>query len=74
MKEDDGEFSSRWGVQQDRVIAIRMEAACDAGIGWLFDAQALGRESNATVWADASLGADAPDVRPPRAARRRAHD
>ena len=72
MKEEDGEFSFRGRVQEDGVIAIGMKAASDAGVGWLLDTQALGCESNATVWADAGLGADAPDVRPPRAARRRA--
>ena len=56
------------------MIAVGMEAACDAGVGWLLDPQALAGESNAAVWTDAGLGADAPDVRPPRTARRRAHD
>jgi hypothetical protein len=51
-----------------------MEAACDAGVWWLLEAQALAGESNATVWSDAGLGADAPEVRPPRATRRWAHD
>lgn len=56
------------------MIAIGMEAACDGGVGWLLDAQALGREGHATVRADAGLRAHAPDVRPPRTTRRRAQD
>ena len=74
MKEEDGEFSSGRGVQEEGVIAVGMEAACDASVWWQLDAQALAGESNATIWSDAGLGADAPDVRPPRATRRRAHD
>ena len=38
MEEEDGEFSFRRGVQEDGVIAIGMEAARDAGVGWLLDA------------------------------------
>ena len=72
MEEEDGEFSFRGRVQEDGVIAIRMEAARDTSVGWLLDAQALGREGNATIWADTGLGANTPDVRPPGAVRRRA--
>ena len=38
MEEDEREFSFGGRVEQDGVIAIGMEVACDAGIGWLFDA------------------------------------
>ena len=71
MEEKDGEFSVCWWVQEEGVVPIGMEAACDAGMGRLLDAQALGREGHAAVWADAGLGAHAPDVRPPRTARHR---
>lgn len=72
MEQKNGEFSFCWWVEEEGVISIGMKAACDAGVRWLLDAQALGREGNATIWADADWGAHAPDVRPPRAARRRA--
>jgi hypothetical protein len=60
MKEEDGEFSSGRGVQEEGVIAVGMEAACEASVWRQLDAQALAGESNATVWSDAGLGADAP--------------
>ena len=58
MKEDDGEFSSGWRVQEDGVIAIGMEAACDAGVWWLLDAQALaGGRALSSLRSRASTGA-----------------
>ena len=56
------------------MIAIGMKAACDAVFGALLDAQAPGRRAMRPSAGDAGLGADAPDVRPPWATRRRAHD
>jgi hypothetical protein len=35
------------------VIALGIEAACDVGVGWPLDVQALARVGKATVWADA---------------------
>jgi hypothetical protein len=72
MEEKDWEFAFGGRVEEDGVIAIGMEATCDAGVGWLLDAETLRGEGNAAVWADAGLRADAPDIRPPRATRGRA--
>ena len=72
MEEEKGEFSFGGRVEEEGVIAVGMEAACDASMGWLLDAEAVGGEGNATVWADAGLRAHAPDMRPPRATRWRA--
>ncbi len=49
MQEKEGEFSFGWRVEEEGVIAIGMEAASDAGLGWLLDAQALGCEGHAAV-------------------------
>ena len=32
------------------MIALGIEAACDVGVGWPLDAQALARVGKATVW------------------------
>ena len=38
MEEKEREFSSGGREEEERVIAIGMEAASDAGVRWLFDA------------------------------------
>lgn len=42
MEEDEWEFSLAGRVQENGVIAIGMEAACDAGVGWLLEAEPAG--------------------------------
>lgn len=74
MEEKEREFSFGGRVQEDRVIAIGMEAASDAGMGWLFDAEPLAGEGDAAVGADAGWGAHAPDVGPPRTTGRGPQD
>lgn len=51
-----------------------MEAARDRSVGWLLEAKALASESDAPVGANPGLGADAPDVGPPRTTRRGPQD
>ena len=58
------------GVGQDGVMAGGMEAEDDFGAGWLFEAEAFGANGDAAIVADFDLGADAPDIRPPRTDRR----
>ena len=57
------------GVGQHGVVAGGMAAEADFGAGWCFDPQALGADGDAAIVADAERGADAPDIRPPRAGR-----
>ena len=49
MGEENREFSFDWRVEEDGMIALGMEAAPDGGVGWLFEAQALGSECGAPV-------------------------
>lgn len=67
MEEEYGEFAFCWGREDEGKIAVWVETACYPGVWRLIDAQALGAKRDATVRADAGLGANTPDVRPPRA-------
>ena len=67
MEEENGKFAFCWGKEDEGKIAVWMETACYPGVWRLIDAQALGAKCDATVRADAGLGANTPDVRPPRA-------
>ena len=62
-------FGLVWRREDDGVVAVGVEASCNEGAGRFFDAEALGGEGDAAVGADAGLGAGAPDVGPPGAAR-----
>ena len=74
MEEKDGAFALGRRGEEDGGIAVGMDAAGDDGARRLFEAQALGGDGDATVRVDTCLGACAPDVRPPRAARSGAQD
>ena len=62
-----------WGRRHDGVMAVGMEAKDHLGLGWFFEAQALGADRHAPVAADLDGGAHAPHVIPhgPRGAGRR---
>ena len=53
MEENAGGVFLLWAGAGGGVIALGIEAACDVGVGWPLDAQALARVGKATVWADA---------------------
>ena len=69
MKEEDGASGFVWRGEEDGVVAVGMEASGDECAGRFVDAETLGGEGDAAVGADAGLGAGAPDVGPPGAAR-----
>ena len=50
-----------WGRRHDGVMAVGMEAKDHLGLGWFFEAQALGADRHAPVAADLDGGAHAPD-------------
>ena len=56
------------GVGEDGVMAGGMQAQDDFGAGWGFEAEAFGANGDTAIVADFDLGADAPDLRPPRTA------
>ena len=60
-------FSVCGRVQEDGGVAIGVEAAGDRGATRALDAQALSPDGDALLWVDFGLGAQAPNVRPPRA-------
>lgn len=70
MEEKNRAFAFARMGEDDGVIAIGVDSADDQGAGRLLDVQALGDDGDAAVRADARLGVCAPDVGPPRAARR----
>ena len=57
-----------WGGGQDGVMAGGVEAEEDFGARGMFDADALSADRNAAIGADLDGGAQAPNIRPPRAA------
>ena len=56
-------------VAEDGGVAVWVEAAGDGGTWREIDAEALRAAGDATIGADLGLGAHAPDIGPPRAAR-----
>ncbi len=67
-----GEMSFLRREEEDRDIAVWMEAAGDTGATRAFDPQALGADGDALVGPDFGLGAEAPEVGPPRTVGSRA--
>ena len=63
-----------WGGRQDGVMAVGMEAKDHLSLRRFFDSEALGADWHATVAAHLDDGAYAPDIIPPRAARRGTQD
>ena len=57
-----------WG-SENGMVACGVEAENDLGAWGMFQAQALGADRNASIGADHEGGSNAPNVRPPRAAR-----
>ena len=55
------------GGGQHGVMAVGMEAKDHLGLGWFFEAEALGADRHAPIAADLDHGAHAPHIVPPRA-------
>ena len=69
--EEDGGFGGVvWVVAEDGDVAVWMLAVDEASARRSLDAQALSADGHATIGADEDGRTHAPDVRPPRAARR----
>lgn len=63
----------RWGSENGEV-AVGVETADDFGAGRVIDAQTNSSQGDTSVGIDASVGELAPNVRPPRAGRRRSQN
>ena len=74
MQEEGGPFSGFGFVGQDADGAIGLEAVDDACARTHRDAEAFGADGHPAIGADFEVGAHAPDVRPPRAARHGTQD
>ncbi len=72
VKKKCGELSFLRWMKEDGDIAVGMQAARDDGPARAPDPQALGADGDALVGADFGLGAQTPDVRPPRTVGSRA--
>lgn len=67
VEEEGWELAVGWRQEEDRGIAVWMEAAGDRGAARALDTKALRADGNALIRADFGLGAQAPDVGPPGA-------
>ena len=72
LEEERGAFTGLGLVGEDADGAVGLEAVKDACAGGHADAQAFVTDGHTSIGADLDRRADAPDVRPPRAARGRA--
>lgn len=67
VEEEGWELAVGWRQEEDRGIAVWMEAAGDRGAARALDMKALRADGDALIRADFGLGAQAPDVGPPGA-------
>ena len=65
-KEECGLLIFVWWGGQDGVVACGMEAQNHFGPAGMFDAEALGADGNTAIGADLEVGANTPNIRPPR--------
>ncbi len=65
VKEEGREFAMGGRQEEDRGVAVWMEAAGDRGAAGALDMKALRADGDALIGSDFGLGAQAPDIGPP---------